>query len=238
MPYVGGKSQAGVYQRIINLIPPHRVYIEPFLGSGAIMRLKKPAEVSIGIELAKAVNCEACETIPGAVVLRGDGMAFLEKYPFLGDEFVYCDPPYLMETRRCQRGYYAFEMSREDHVRLLDLIKTIPGKVMISGYPSRLYDEALLPWPFSWRKQTFEVETRAHTKATEVLWFNYDPPARLHDTRFVGEDFRERWRIEKRRRRWRARLEKMNPLERDALFVALTEVMARDPRAVSGAAGS
>jgi site-specific DNA-adenine methylase len=46
MPYIGGKSQAGVYQRIINLIPPHRVYVEPFLGGGAILRLKSPAEVS------------------------------------------------------------------------------------------------------------------------------------------------------------------------------------------------
>jgi len=105
---------------------------------------------------------------------------------------------------------------------------------MISGYPSRLYDSELSDW----NREEFEVETRAHTKATEVVWFNYQHPQRLHDTRFVGVNFRERWRIEKRRRRWRNRLEKMNPLERDALFVAMKEVMVRDPRAVSGAAGS
>lgn len=34
MTYKGGKAGAGVYQQIINQIPPHDVYIEPFLGGG------------------------------------------------------------------------------------------------------------------------------------------------------------------------------------------------------------
>jgi DNA adenine methylase len=41
--YDGGKGAMGVAQWIINQIPPHRVYIEPFLGGGAVLRLKKPA---------------------------------------------------------------------------------------------------------------------------------------------------------------------------------------------------
>jgi DNA adenine methylase len=51
MPYPGGKNGAGVYQRIINLMPPHAVYVEPFLGSGAVMRLKRPASLNIGLDL-------------------------------------------------------------------------------------------------------------------------------------------------------------------------------------------
>ena len=50
MGYPGGKNAAGVYQKIINLMPPHRVYIEPFLGGGAIMRLKKPAKENTGLD--------------------------------------------------------------------------------------------------------------------------------------------------------------------------------------------
>src|SRR5919198_4161482 len=50
MTYPGGKNAPGVYQTIINLMPPHEVYIEPFLGSGAIMRLKRQARLNIGID--------------------------------------------------------------------------------------------------------------------------------------------------------------------------------------------
>ena len=42
MTYPGGKRGAGVYQTIINLMPPHDVYIEPFWGGGAIKRQKRP----------------------------------------------------------------------------------------------------------------------------------------------------------------------------------------------------
>jgi len=51
--YPGGKNGAGVYQKIINLMPPHDVYIEPFLGGGAVMRLKRPADQSFGIDLSR-----------------------------------------------------------------------------------------------------------------------------------------------------------------------------------------
>lgn len=51
MPYPGGKNGAGVYQRIISMMPPHRVYIEPFLGGAAIARLKRPASVNIAMDL-------------------------------------------------------------------------------------------------------------------------------------------------------------------------------------------
>jgi hypothetical protein len=50
MGHPGGKAGAGVYQRIINQIPPHDVYVEAFLGDGAILRRKKPARRNIGIE--------------------------------------------------------------------------------------------------------------------------------------------------------------------------------------------
>ncbi len=39
--YYGGK--AGLAHRIVDLMPPHRVYIEPFFGSGAVLFAKPPA---------------------------------------------------------------------------------------------------------------------------------------------------------------------------------------------------
>lgn len=48
--YPGGKSGAGVYQRLINLIPPHRVLIVPFAGHCGVVRNIRPAEHTIVID--------------------------------------------------------------------------------------------------------------------------------------------------------------------------------------------
>src|SRR5262249_51770084 len=57
----------------------------------------------------------------------------------------YIDPPYLPETRTATSAY-AFEMSRADHQKLLGVLKAVKGKVMLSGYPSELYESALAGW--------------------------------------------------------------------------------------------
>ncbi len=49
--YPGGKSGAGVYQQLINRMPPHDTYIETHLGGGAILRRKRPARLNIGLDL-------------------------------------------------------------------------------------------------------------------------------------------------------------------------------------------
>ncbi len=56
--YPGGKGGAGVYQTLINLIPPHETYIETHLGGGAIMRFKRSAKINIGIDLDPDVTSQ------------------------------------------------------------------------------------------------------------------------------------------------------------------------------------
>ena len=221
MAYFGGKSQAGVYQRIINQIPPHDIYIEPFLGSGAIARLKRPAGLSFGVDKAKLVIPEP----PGMTVVQGCGIEFLEQFEFRGSEFVYCDPPYVQSTRKSHHRY-AHELNDDDHRRLLRVVSSLPCPVLISGYPSPLYDQQLV----NWHREDFEVMTRGHTWATEVLWRNYERPDVLHDFRYVGKDYRERLRIRRKIARWRARLASTSSLERAALFSALVEVMGPSGR--------
>lgn len=216
MRYFGGKNQAGTYQRIINLIPRHDVFIEGFCGSAPITRLKRPAALTYCIDRA-ALDL----TLPGgAVFIRADVMEFLECYQWRGGEMVYLDPPYLHETRRSGHSY-PYELTKRDHGRLLGIAKDAPCDVMISGYPSRLYERELA----GWGREEFKVMTRGHTVATEVLWFNYARPTALHDVTYVGKDFRERLRIRRKRDRWRARLAKLPALERAVLFEALSEAM-------------
>jgi DNA adenine methylase len=63
--------------------------------------------------------------------------------------------------------------------------------------------------------------TRSGRVATEHLWFNFPEPVALHDYRFLGQNFRERERIKRKKSRWVNRLKTMPTLERRALLAAL-----------------
>ncbi|MCR4290579.1 MAG: hypothetical protein NUV86_10020, partial [Candidatus Scalindua sp.] len=41
---------------------------------------------------------------------------------------------------------YKYEYSREQHIKLLEVIKSLPCMVMISGYESTVYKESLRNW--------------------------------------------------------------------------------------------
>ena len=220
--YTGGKGGPGVYQTIINQMPPHRVYIEAFAGAGSVLRFKRPAVASIAIDRDEHVLAEHWrgDEIPALELVNADALAWLAAYPWHGDELVYCDPPYLMETRASQRNYYRCEMGTlEEHARLLAVVKALPVPVLISGYWSELYARELA----AWRSLTFTTTTRGGRPATEWLWMNYPEPTALHDYRYLGRNFRERERITRQARRWRARLARMNSLQRQALLWAMQE---------------
>jgi len=87
----------------------------------------------------------------------------------------YCDPPYVHETRTTTTSY-EHEMTTEDHERLLASLRSCKGRVMLSGYPSDLYDSALRDWT----RYVFEVPNhsaggRKKAQKTEVLWCNFPP---------------------------------------------------------------
>ncbi len=220
--YPGGKGH--VYQKIINLIPPHRVYIETHVGGGAVLRNKRPARLNIAIDIDPDVikfwsNHAIGDDNGRWQFVNGDAVTLLRAYEFQGDEFVYADPPYLMETRKQQRPLYRFEYTRADHVALLGLLAALPCKVMISGYWSQLYADALA----GWHTVNFETRTRGGSWATEYVWMNYPQPTRLHDYRYLGDNYRQRERIKRKKQRWAAKWAKLDILERQAILSALED---------------
>jgi DNA adenine methylase len=91
------------------------------------------------------------------------------------DALFYLDPPYLADTRskagrRPGTGFLAYqhELSDDDHDELLAFIVGLKSMVVLSGYPSARYDEALPGWT--------KIEKRAlkdgAATSTECLWLN------------------------------------------------------------------
>ena len=204
-------------------MPPHDVYIEGFCGSGAVIRNKRPAVKNFALDLSKEA-LDLCQELAGDRTdieyitynaCHGFGALFDQAERAL----IYFDPPYVMSTR-VRKDVYAFEMTDADHERLLWQAKSYDCMVMISGYRSTLYDEALADW----RRIDYMAQTRGGMKE-ESLWMNFPEPTELHDYSFLGDNFRERERIKKKKKRWQEKLANMDRLERFALMDAIGQTM-------------
>lgn len=224
--YFGGKSQEGVYQTLINLMPPHSVFVEAYLGAGAIMRNKKPAQMNVGIDLDPVVisawKDHELASKGKLKLIEGSAIPVLQNWlGFSPDTLVFCDPPYLAETRRSDQKRYNCEMlSKADHIELLKAILSLSCMVMICGYPSDLYEQFLSDW----RTVDYFSTDRAGNRRLERVWLNFAETDELHDFRFLGANFREREKIRRKQKRLKAKLEKMPRLERLALFAVIDEL--------------
>lgn len=115
------------------------------------------------------------ERLQGVVVENRDALEVMAQQDSL-QTLHFVDPPYLPETRsvgnkydlKYAGGMYAHEMNAGCHERLLAFLQTLQGTVVLCGYPSAMYDDALSDWQ--------RIERAAHADGardrTEVLWIN------------------------------------------------------------------
>jgi DNA adenine methylase len=87
----------------------------------------------------------------------------------------YLDPPYYAATRTVP-DVYRHEMTNTQHRELLDALRHVKGKVILSGYANALYD-TMLP---DWSRHTVNLPNNAaggkeKRRVTEVLWCNFEP---------------------------------------------------------------
>jgi DNA adenine methylase len=244
--YPGAKNAPGVWQTIINNIPPHETFVEAFAGSAVITRRKRPATSTIVIEGEAAAHAALVSAFrqPNATLLEQFAIAEVGQHEcqlgavrlvrgcaveWLGKNggslsrraVIYCDPPYLGSVRAdAGRRYYRREFRDvADHCELLDVLNGLRGvPVLLSGRRCKLYDSLLKDW----RRVDYQTSTHAGP-VSESLWCNFDEPTELHDYRFLGRDFRERERIKRKVSRWRARLARMPILERQLLAAAIAK---------------
>lgn len=247
-------SKWGMAEEIAAMLPPHRTYLEPFFGSGAVFFTKAPSSIEIindrdgdvvnffqivrdaPLELARRLELTPyareifddawanrgtdpmdravrfairsrmgfgykCHTKTGFKIdlcgreagyavrewavmpegvmacaqrLRG---AFVENRPALDlirkcndpKACIYCDPPYLMDTRGGRQ--YNHEMSKQNHEELLHELLRSRASVILSGYGSELYDDAL----WGWYRVERDSRNQNADRRTEVLWCNFEP---------------------------------------------------------------
>lgn len=226
MRYPGGKGK--IFQHVINVMPPHRVYIETHLGGGAVMRHKRPAERNIGIDAdSEVIATWSTQRTSGVELVCSTAEDYLAQYEFCGDELVYADPPYHPDTRRRARVYRQ-DYSIEDHQRLLTLLVSLPCKVILSGYANSMYSAALERW----HSRTFQAKTHIDVRE-ETLWFNFAPSLVLHDSRYLGINFRARETTKRRLQRLQDKVTRMDPVERAVFSQWLNEAYPGELRSTS-----
>jgi DNA adenine methylase len=218
MGYLGSKAASGAFQAIIALMPPHDTYIELFVGSGAVLQRKPPAESSVAIDLDQATLDALPANYPGLECLCRDAFNFLDGFDWgnAGRVLIYADPPYLHETRTSHQRY-KYEMTEEQHDLLLTRLSSLPASVILSGYPHKRYDDALP----GWQTREFQVMTRGGPR-TEKLWFNFVPSA-VHWVSYAGIDFTDRQRIKRKAARWGAKYRALSARERLAVLAGILE---------------
>ena len=223
MGYFGSKATSGLCQAIIAMMPPHDTYIESHLGGGAIMKRKPPALHNIGIDInPKAIaNFECSYPVQ---LINGCAHRFLADYDYQGRELIYSDPPYLLSTRTSGRRY-RFDYDEEDHVELLELLKRLPCHIMLSGYPSALYDDLLK----GWRSLELQVMNQDGVR-TEKLWFNFTVD-RLHWASYAGKNFTHRQSVKRKAANWGRRYKALPREERLAVLAAMMAVEVEETHA-------
>ena len=81
----------------------------------------------------------------------------------------YVDPPYVHDARGAgQIGNYRHEMTDDDHRELAEVLRSVRGAVVVSGYPTPLYEDLYA----GWRMVVRPAYADGARRRTEALWLS------------------------------------------------------------------
>jgi DNA adenine methylase len=129
--------------------------------------LKKKTRFHSSLERLSKIH----QRLKNVAILNTDFRVLIKKFGDREDAFFYLDPPYYGIS-----GYY-IKFTKKDHKDLLEMVKNMKAKWLLSNYPNELYDEYLKEF---YRVEVVVSKSSASTgnnpkpKATEVLWANYN----------------------------------------------------------------
>ncbi len=257
-PYHGGKGRLASW--IVALMPAHRVYVEPYAGSAAVLFAKSASTIEIlndldgnvvnfyrvmrerqedlvraltytpysrqeysgadldddsldDVERARrfVIRCSQGRNGAGSGSKVGWSNAIrrnqsrpgtfvnaVDRLPLVADRLrrvaiehrdavdcidaydspetlLYVDPPYLASTRVSNLDYRLDVAGEVEHRRLAACLRAFGGRVLLSGYPSPLYDELFGDWQRvekSVSRPSANQRGKASATAVEVVWMN------------------------------------------------------------------
>lgn len=140
-----------------------RHYVDP-AGSGASMPRYLTGYVERLAPAAERLQRVSLECRPA--------LEIIEKYGAEPDVLLYVDPPYVGSTRANDNAYRCEMRSDAEHRELAEALHAARAAVVLSGYPSELYDRELYA---GWDRHTLAASTGqggVWANRTEVLWSN------------------------------------------------------------------
>lgn len=162
-----------------------RVWVRLAQGRGGMMRRTgwRHYATTAGSSIGMPGYLEAYREriLPAAERLRDvsleclPALTVIGKYGDAPDVLLYVDPPYLGSTRGDANSRYGVEMRGEqDHRDLAAALADCRAAVVLSGYPSPLYDELYDGWHRA-ERATMTGNGRGAKGRVEVLWSNRAP---------------------------------------------------------------
>lgn len=226
LTYYGGQRSAGHFQNLINIIPKSDIYIEGFLGlSGVFSNI-------VNDENSKYIGFDLLPEIIDRwnKIRKPNEFFFNSCYSHIANilsmfpeekKFVHFDPPY--RKTRSPKLYVHDLKTDDDFLKLINFIKSIQKScsIVISHPKDELFDILLNEngWSFIY----FETNTR-NGLIPNGCYINYDScNIELADYSYIGQDFTDRQRIQRKLDRYQNKINSLPIDERKALLKILNK---------------
>ncbi len=114
---------------------------------------------------------EIVQRLQRVQIENAPALEIIERYDTENTLF-YLDPPYVHDSRNDTRAY-GREMTDDEHIELADILHSIRGRAVISGYRTPLYDKLF----DGWKRIDAPVKLCNSSKSSrqESLWINFNP---------------------------------------------------------------
>lgn len=116
---------------------------------------------------------QAADRFSGVLIENRPALDVMRQHD-AADTLHFVDPPYVHSSRKMdtnQRRYYSHEMDDAAHAELLAFLGELEGMVIVCGYPSDLYTDALSTWQFHTTKSRISAG-RGTALRDECCWIN------------------------------------------------------------------